>query len=67
MILSNDSLRNSGMLVLLNKEKIPELHKLGNFIFIKNFELRKINEKLVMTPQFDLTRIYDVVIRNSVF
>ena len=67
MILSNDSLRNSGMLVLLNKEKIPELHKLGNFIFIKNSELRKINEKLVMTPQFDLTRIYDVIIRNSFF
>ena len=26
MILSNDSLRNSGILVLLNKEEIPELH-----------------------------------------
>ena len=26
MILSGDSLNNSGILVLLNKEKIPELH-----------------------------------------
>ena len=67
MILSSDSLRNSGILVLLNKEKIPELHKLGNFVFTKNSELRKINEKLVLTSQFDLTQIYDVVIHNSVF
>ena len=37
------------------------------FIFIKNSELWKINEKLVMTSQFDLTRFYDVIICNSVF
>ena len=36
---------------------------LGNFIFIKNFEFRKNNEKLALTPQFDLTRFYDVIIR----
>ena len=36
-------------------------------IFIKNSELRKIDEKLAMTLQFDLTRFYDVIVRNSVF
>ena len=41
--------------------------QLGNFILIKNSELRKINEKLTMTSRFDLTRFYDVIIRNSGF
>ena len=35
-----------------------------NFIFIKNSELRKINEKLAVTSQFDLTRFYDVIMRS---
>ena len=34
---------------------------------MKNSELRKLNEKLAMTLQFDLTRFYDVIVRNSVF
>ena len=37
------------------------------FYFINNSELRKINERLSMTSQFDLTRFYDVIMRNSVF
>ena len=36
-------------------------------IFIKNSELRKIDEKLAMTSQFDLTRFYHVMMRNSAF
>ena len=36
-------------------------------IFIKNSKLRKINEKLAMTSQFNLTWFYDVIMRNSVF
>ena len=41
--------------------------QLGNFILIKNSELRKINEKLALTSQFDLTRFYDVIIHKPVF
>ena len=52
--------------MLLNKDKISELHNSGNFIFIKNSELRKINEKLALASQFDLTMFYNVIIRNSV-
>ena len=40
---------------------------LGNFILIENPELRRINEKLALTSQFDLSRFYNVIIRNSVF
>ena len=58
---------NSGILVLLNKDKIPELHDSEIFFFIKNSELRLIIEKLAMTSQFDLNWFYDVIIRYSVF
>ena len=37
------------------------------FLKIKNSKLWKINEKLAMTSQFDLTRFYDVTMRNSIF
>ena len=50
--------------MLLNKDKI---HFIGNLIIMKNFELRKLYEKLAMTLQFDLTRFYDVIIDNLVF
>ena len=39
--------------MLLNKDNI--------------FLLRKINEKLAITSQLDLTGFYGVIIRNSVF
>ena len=47
--------------MLLNKDKISELRN------IKNSELQKIYEKLAMTSQFDLTRLYDVIMRNLLF
>ena len=53
--------------LLLNKDKISELGNSGIFIFNKISELRKINDKLAMTSQIDLTRFYDVIMRNSVF
>ena len=57
---------NSGILLLLNTDKIFELHN-SKFYFHRKFEkLRKINEKLAMESQFDLTRFYDVILRNSV-
>ena len=34
---------------------------------MKNSKLRKINEKLAMTSQFDLAGFYDVIMHNSVF
>ena len=43
MILSNDLLRNLGILVLLNKEKILELHNSEILFSLKIPELRKIN------------------------
>ena len=57
------------MLLLLNKDKNFGLPNLVNLvIFIKkNSELRKINEKLAMASRFDLTRFYDVIMRDSVF
>ena len=51
----------------LKSEILFSLTKIGNFIFIKYSELGKINEKLAMTSQFDLTQFYDIIIRNSVF
>ena len=42
------------------------LHILA-WIFIKNSELRKINEEKAITSQFDLTQFYDIIILNSVF
>ena len=53
--------------MLLNKEKIAELHKLEILFSLQNSEWRKINEKLIMTSQFDLTQIYDIIIYNLVF
>ena len=53
--------------LLLNKDKISELGNSGIFIFNKISELRKINDKLAMTSLIDLTRFYDVIMRNSVF
>ena len=52
--------------MLLNKDKISEL-SISEILLFKNPELRKINENLAITSQFDLTRFYDVIIRNSVF
>ena len=51
MILSDDLLRNSGILVLLNKEKIPELHnseilfllKIPSYENLKKIYLRRHN------------------------
>ena len=34
---------------------------------LKNSELRKIDEKLAMTSQFDLTWFHDVMMCNSAF
>ena len=50
-------------LVLLNKNEIPELHNSEVLFSLKI----PSNEKSAMTSQFDLTQIYDVIIRNSVF
>ena len=41
--------------MLLNKEKVPGLHNLEILLSLK--KKLKINEKLVMTSQIDLTRI----------
>ena len=34
---------------------------------LSNSGLRKINEKIAITSQFDLIRFYDVIIRKSYF
>ena len=53
--------------MLLNKDKISQLLFSEIVFSLKNSELQKINGKLAMTSQFDLTRFYDVIIRISVF
>ena len=45
MILSNDSLRNSGILVLLNKERISELHSSGNLFLLKISSYEKLTKR----------------------
>ena len=51
--------------LLLNKDKISELGNSGIFIFNKISELRKINDKLAMTSQIDLTRFSNLGIPDS--
>ena len=51
------------MLLLLNKDKISELRNLEILFSFKIFSY----EKLALASQFDITRFYDIIIRNSVF
>ena len=54
---------NSRILVLLNKDKISELHNSETLI---SFKISN-SEKLAMTSQLDLIHFYGVIIRNSNF
>ena len=56
-------LRNSGILVLLSKDKISGLSN-SEILFSSKIPSY---EKLAMRSKFDLTWFYDVIIRNSVF
>ena len=53
-------MRNLEILVFLNKDKISELRN-SEILFSLNIPRYG---KLVMTSQSDLTRFYDVIIRN---
>ena len=44
MILSNDSLRNTGILVLSNKEGIPELHNSEILFSVKISSYEKLKK-----------------------
>ena len=56
-------LHNSVLLVLLNKDKISKLVNLEILLSLKIPH----HEKSARASQFDLTRVYGIIILNSVF